>query len=242
MNPNTLLSHVKILFLPLNCCTMKESTDRFVNEMKAWHGRTLGQKTVDALRKNRFDAGFFDTAAEAAGVVMQFIREGETVAFGGSQTVKQLGLPELIHESGAVILDHNAEGLDPDSKMDIMRRQQVCDVFICSSNAISLDGQLFNIDGNGNRLSAMIFGPKKVIVIAGVNKIVRDEEHAWERIKTVAAPINLKRLERPNPCTKDGICADCSLPTRGCNAYLALRKKPSLTDFSVFIINENLGF
>jgi hypothetical protein len=221
---------------------MKESASSFVSEMNAWHGRTIGIKTIEALKRNRFDAGYFETGVEAADVVMNFIQPGATVAFGGSQTIKQLGLPERIHEAGAIILDHNAEGLDPEEKMEIMRRQQVCDVFICSSNAISLDGQLFNVDGNGNRLSAMIFGPKKVIVLAGVNKICINEEQAWERIRSIAAPVNLKRLNRPNPCTKEGICADCNLPTRGCNAYLALRKKPTLTDFSVFIINEMLGF
>jgi len=98
------------------------------------------------------------------------------------------------------------------------------------------------VDGNGNRLSAMIFGPRKVIVIAGINKICIDEQSAWDRIRTTAAPVNMKRLNRPNPCTKEGICMDCSLLTRGCNAYLVLRKKPSMTDLSVFIVNESLGF
>jgi hypothetical protein len=221
---------------------MIPESNQFVSEMLNWHGRTIGQKTVEALRRNHFDAGFFDSGSEGLEVIMQFIKAGDTVAFGGSQTLRQLGLVQKVKEAGAVILDHNAEGLNPDEKMEVMRRQQVCDVFLCSSNAISLEGELYNVDGNGNRLSAMIFGPRKVIIVAGTNKICPDETSAWLRIKTVAAPINLKRLNRPNPCTKQGICMDCSLPTRGCNAYLVLRKKPSLSDISVFIINENLGF
>lgn len=221
---------------------MHNPTDTFVNEMNTWHGNTLGNKTVEALRKNRFDASFFETRNETANAVMQMISPGMEVAFGGSQTAKQLNLQQLVTDKGATILDHNAAGLSEDQKLEVMRKQQICDVFICSSNAISLQGELFNIDGNGNRVAAMAFGPKKVIVIVGVNKLVADEEAAWQRIRTIAAPINFKRLNRPNPCTKQGICMNCNLPTRGCNIYVATRRKPPLTDFSVFIVNDSLGF
>lgn len=217
-------------------------TDTFVNEMNNWHGQTLGNKTVDALRKNRFDATFFETRGETANAVMQMIKPGMEVAFGGSQSAKQLNLQQLVSDKGANILDHNAAGLSDEQKLEVMRRQQVCDVFICSSNAISLQGELFNIDGHGNRVAAMAFGPRRVIVIAGVNKLVADEEAAWQRIRTIAAPINFKRLNRPNPCTKQGICMDCNLPTRGCNIYVATRRKPPMMDFSVFIVNDSLGF
>lgn len=217
-------------------------TDTFVTEMESWHGRTLGLKTVEALRRNRFEAQFFETREETAKAVLEMILPGMQVAFGGSQTAKQLNLQQLVTEKGVIILDHNAAGLSDEQKMEVMRQQQICDVFICSSNAISLQGELFNIDGHGNRVAAMSFGPRRVIVVAGVNKLVADEEAAWERLRTVAAPINFKRLNRPNPCVKSGVCMDCNLPTRGCNIYVATRRRPSLTDFSVFIVNESLGF
>ncbi len=217
-------------------------TDTFVTEMNAWHGRTLGLKTVEALHKNRFEADFFETREEAAKAVLEMISAGMQVAFGGSQTAKQLNLQKLVTDCGATILDHNATGLSDREKIEVMRRQQVCDVFICSSNAISLQGELFNIDGHGNRVAAMSFGPRRVIVVAGVNKLVADEEAAWERIRTIAAPINFKRLNRPNPCAKHGVCMNCNLPTRGCNIYVATRRRPSLNDFSVFIVNDSLGF
>jgi hypothetical protein len=217
-------------------------TDTFVSEMNTWHGRTLGLKTVEALRKNRFEADFFETREETAKAVIKLISPGMQVAFGGSQTAKQLNLQKLVAAKGATILDHNAAGLTDQEKMEVMRQQQICDVFICSSNAISLQGELFNIDGHGNRVAAMSFGPRRVIVIAGVNKLVPDEEAAWQRIRTIAAPINFQRLNRPNPCVKSGICMNCNLPTRGCNIYVATRRRPSLTDFSVFIVNETLGF
>jgi hypothetical protein len=217
-------------------------TDTFVNEMNTWHGQTLGMKAVEALRKNRFDADFFETREEAANAVIKLISSGMEVAFGGSQTAKQLYLQQKVSELGSTILDHNASGLTDEQKMDVMRRQQICDVFICSSNAVSLHGELFNIDGHGNRVAAMSFGPRRVIVIAGVNKLVADEEAAWQRIRTIAAPINFKRLNRPNPCAKYGVCMNCNLPTRGCNIYVATRRKPPMMDFSVFIVNESLGF
>ena len=218
------------------------STDIFVNEMNTWHGQTIGNKTVEALHKNRFDASFFETRDETVKAVIEMVSKGMKVAFGGSQTAKQLNLQKLVSEKGAVILDHNAAGLTSNQKMEVMRQQQICDVFICSSNAISLQGELFNIDGHGNRVAAMSFGPRKVIVIAGTNKIVADEEAAWQRIRTIAAPINFKRLNRPNPCAKYGVCMNCNLTSRGCNIYVATRRKPPMMDFHVFIVNEPLGF
>ncbi len=221
---------------------MSVNPEQFIHDLKIRQGRMLGAKVVESLKKNHFDATFFESGSEAVNSVMDFIKPGYTVAFGGSQTIKQLGLDEKIRAAGGIILDHNAPELSGEEKMEVMRKQQVCDVFICSSNAVSLQGELVNVDGNGNRISAMIFGPGKVIVLAGVNKICSDEQACWERIRTVAAPLNFLRLNRPNPCTREGLCMDCQLPTRGCNAYLVLRKKPSLTDFSVYIINETLGF
>lgn len=221
---------------------MSLDPEQFIRDLKIKQGRLLGVKVVESLRKNHFDASFYESGSEAVDFVLDFIKPGYTVAFGGSQTIKQLGIAEKIKVAGGVILDHNAPELSQDEKIEVMRKQQVCDVFICSSNAVSLQGELVNVDGNGNRISAMIFGPRKVIVLAGVNKICSDEQACWDRIRKVAAPLNFLRLNRPNPCTREGICMDCQLATRGCNAYLVLRKKPSLTDFSVCIINETLGF
>lgn len=222
--------------------TIKNPTDEFVDGMFLWHGSIIGNKTVAALRKNNFQADFFESRHELISKVQEMIKPSMTVAFGGSQTVKQLDIPKLVVKLGGVILDHNAPGLTDAEKLEVMRQQQVCDLFICSSNAISLQGELFNIDGYGNRVAAMAFGPRKVLVLAGVNKICADEEASWQRLKTVASPINFKRLNRPNPCTVHGTCMNCNLPTRGCNIYVATRKKSPMVDMSVLLLNENLGF
>lgn len=219
-----------------------DETNDFVERMQAWHAQTIGEQTVKALRRNNFDAHYVKDQHELYAYLKPLIQPGTKVAFGGSQTLKQLGIPELVTGAGGVILDHNAPGLTPDEKMKVMRQQQVCDVFMSSSNAISMEGFFYNVDGNGNRVSAMVFGPGKVIVIAGVNKICSDEAAAWERIRSIAAPVNMKRLNRDTPCTVHGTCQECRVPDRGCNAYLELKRKPSLTDFSVFIVGQKLGF
>ena len=221
---------------------MSENDNQFVSSLHAWHGKVLGLKTAGSLQKNDFDAHFIESEDDLHKRLVEIIKPGDNVAFGGSLTVKQLGIQELVKEIPASIRDHNAPGLSGDEKLEIMRRQQVCDVFICSANAITEDGHIFNVDGNGNRVSAMVFGPRKVVVIAGVNKICHDEDTAWERIKSIAAPVNMKRLNRDTPCTVSGRCMECNSAARGCKAYLVLKKRPSLTDFSVFIINKSLGF
>ena len=218
------------------------STDKFIDEQQTWHNRTLGNKVVEALRRNHFDASFFENRQDAANAVVSQIRKRDKVAFGGSQTARQLNLQQLVVKAGGIILDHNAPGLTEEQRMEVMRQQQLCDVFICSTNAVTLQGELFNLDGNGNRVAAMAFGPRKVIIVAGINKICLDENAAWQRIQTIAAPVNMKRLGRPNPCTKTGICMNCNLPTRGCNIYVATRRKSPLVDIQVFMINEDLGF
>jgi hypothetical protein len=211
-------------------------------DVHQWQAETLGNRAVKALKRNYFDAAYFETELEVKTAVLKFIKPGSTIGFGGSQTTRLLELNDAIVNAGGKILNHNAPGLSSEERLEIMRQQQVCDIFISSSNAITLDGYICNLDGHGNRVAAMIFGPRKVIVIAGTNKICKDETAAWVRIKAIAAPLNMKRLNRPNPCTKTGECMDCNLPTRGCNAYVTLRRKPSLTDFSVFILGKNLGY
>jgi hypothetical protein len=211
-------------------------------DVNQWQAETLGNRAVEALKRNYFDATYFESEPEVVAAVLKFIKPGTTVGFGGSQTTRLLGLNEAITKAGGVILNHNAPELSSEERIEVMRQQQICDVFISSSNAITLDGFICNLDGHGNRVSAMIFGPRKVVVIAGTNKICKNEAAAWDRIKAVAAPLNMKRLNRPNPCTKTGECMDCNIPTRGCNAYVTLRRKPSLTDFSVFIIGKSLGY
>lgn len=201
----------------------------------------IAYKTIESLRKNSFTANYFETAKEAEVHINAQIHQGMKVAFGGSATSRALNIRPYVLEVGAHLIDHATPGLTDEQKLEVLRSELTSDLFISSSNAITSSGHLVNVDGNGNRVAAMIFGPKKVIVIAGINKIVHSEEEAFRRIEHVAAPLNMKRLERKTPCVEDLTCHECSSPERGCRAYTIIRKRPALTPFEVIIIGEMLG-
>lgn len=213
-----------------------------MTENHKWHNRALGLKVVSKLIKHGFEARYFDSKEEAKAEITAQFRTGMRIAFGGSLTTRRLELRESARERGAMIIDHGQPGLSEEERLDIMRQELQSDLFISSTNAITLDGSIINADGYGNRVAAMIFGPRKVIIVAGINKITHSEESAFDRIKNTAAPMNMKRLNRDTPCSEDGICHDCNQPQRGCRAYTILRRRPAFTPTQVIIIGENLGF
>ena len=213
-----------------------------MKEFKQWHIDTLGAKAVEALTKNNFAATYVKTREEAVKQIVALIPRDATVGVGGSWTIQEIGLDTTLAARGNTMLNHNVPGLTPEETVAIRHKQLACDVFITSTNALTLDGEMVNVDAVGNRVAAMIFGPKKVVIIAGINKIVRDIVDAQNRIELYAAPINNKRLNRPNPCVKTGECMDCQGPTRICNVTTILHKKPALTDIHIFIVGEELGF
>jgi L-lactate utilization protein LutB len=213
-----------------------------MNPVEAWRFETIGKEACEALKKAGFDAHYVATGAEAAERVAALVKPGMKIGFGGSMTVKAIGLPDRIKSLGGVVLDHNAPGLDSSKKMEIMRAQLTCDLFVSGSNAVTLEGDIVNVDGNGNRVAALTFGPRKTIVVVGANKVTRDLDEALARIETVASPMNNKRLDKPNPCVKTGTCEDCKGEGRICRVYQILRRKPFLSDFTVIVVGESLGF
>lgn len=202
----------------------------------------LGNRVVEAFKKNDFDALYVKSSKEAAEYILKHVKSGDKVGFGGSATINSLGVKDKIKEMGAVMLDHGAPGLSPEEKLNIRRAQLTSDLFLCSSNAATINGELVNVDGVGNRVAAMMFGPKKVIVVIGVNKICKDLDGAFDRIEMEAAPKNNFRFETGNACTKVGSCVDCKNPKRLCRAYSILKRKPSQTDLTIVVVGENLGF
>jgi hypothetical protein len=214
------------------------------HEVTKWHNHSIGDMTADALRANDFNAVYFDGRQEAVDYMLGFVSDGMSIGLGGSMTLDELGIADLIKNKGA----HLAFELTPEAYADFdtlgrdLKKTLLTDVYFTSSNAVTLDGALVNIDGGGNRVAAMTYGPDKVIVAAGINKICKDEAAAWERIKMVAAPKNAKRLNMPLPCAQTGICMNCKLPSRICRLYSIIRYKPFFTDITVVIIGEPLGF
>ena len=211
-----------------------------MNSMLKHHYELTGKKVVEALNKNRFKAEYADTKAEAVEAILKLINPQDTVGMGGSITLDELSIGKLLQELGNTIFNH--QGLPPAEACNVRRKQLTSDVFIASSNAVTLDGEIVNMDGSGNRVAALSFGPKRVIVIMGANKIVKDEADARRRIAMIAAPMNADRLNRKTPCVITGVCANCNSPERICSITSIMHKAPSTSDFHVIIVGEALGY
>jgi hypothetical protein len=211
-------------------------------EFQQWYSELQVERTIKALKKNNFEARFFPKASEALAELWKMIPEGASVGVGGSMTLIQLGFHEQAQKRPVKFLSPLAKGLSVEESNKIRRQIFTADFFIGSSNAITEDGKLFNIDAVGNRVGPMLFGPKKVLLICGANKIVKDMTEAYRRVQEWVAPMNVKRLGYKPPCGQTGQCADCSSPERICNIYVTLAKKPRMTDYMIFIVGEALGF
>ena len=213
-----------------------------MHEFKDWHNETLAAKVVNALNKNNFSASYVSTGKEAVEKILGLIGPEATVGVAGSWTVKQLGIVDLLEGRGNTLFNHNKPGLSPEESLAIRHKQLACDVLLTGTNAITLDGKLVNVDGAGNRVAAMIFGPKMTIVVAGMNKIAADVQNAEKRIQFHAAPINNKRLGYTNPCVRSGHCMDCQGPTRICNVTTIIHRRPFPSRIEIILIGEDLGF
>ena len=209
-----------------------------------WFLEDRGKRAVEALMKREFKALYVENQARAKDVILREIPPGASVGVGGSVTVRGLGILPDLKARGNKIIDHwESASLFSEENFQLRRAQQTCDVFITSTNAITLDGQLVNIDGGGNRVNAMGFGPRKAIVVAGVNKIVPDLESALRRIKEVTVPLNCKRINSSPPCILAGKCVDCRVPQRVCRITTIIEwKPPFFSDYLVVIVGENLGY
>jgi L-lactate utilization protein LutB len=206
-----------------------------------WFQEKQVERTIKALGKNNISASFAKDRKTAKEKISSMIPDGSTVGIGGSVTLNQLGLIDLLKARGLTIFNPFEKPPAGRENVDMRKGALISDVFLTGTNAVTEDGQLFNIDATGNRAAAMFFGPKKVIVIAGANKIVKNLEEARAKVQEKTAPINSKRLKRKTPCVQTGKCEDCDSPERICNIEVVIRKKPRLTDFEVVLIGEPLG-
>ena len=207
-----------------------------------WLWEKQGEKCVEALKDHGFDAHFVQTVQEARDLILSMVSGYETFGFGGSHTTRSLGVKETLQAKGKILFDHWEGNLFGEENRKIRLAQGRSDCFICSANAISATGEIVSMDGVGNRTAAMTFGPKKVIIVAGMNKVRPDLGSALERIKEVAGPMRAKSLNLDTPCAKTGVCSDCNAPKRICEVTTILHRKPWMTDISVILINESLGY
>lgn len=210
-------------------------------EINKWYDCMLIERAQKALEKNGFKVRCFDTKEQATAALLSEIPADKSIGMGGSATLMSMGLYDLFKARGNTLFSHT-HATSPEESMKFRKAQLSADIFMCSTNALTLDGQLVNIDGIGNRVAAMCFGPDKVYVICGINKIVENEQAARKRIGDVATPMNAQRLKKAVPCATTGYCHDCSSPERMCRIVSIIPRKPMATDLEIIIIAEKLGY
>lgn len=207
--------------------------------------KALGLKSLQnaaaALRRNGFAAEVFPDGAAAAAALLAMAGAGKKVGIGGSMTVAALGLPEKLAAAGNEVITHRP-GMQPEERRRVWLAALASDIYLASPQAVTADGKLVLVDGNGNRCAAVTWGPRRIVLLAGVNKLARDQQEGLWRARNIAAIANNLRLGKENPCVKTGRCEDCASPARICNVVTLLWKKPPVSDIAVLLINEELGY
>lgn len=207
-----------------------------------WHKEQRLEQAAKALGKHGFSALWVPTREEARDKVLELVPAGARVGIGGSITIRQLGVLEALEERGNPIVHHWQPGLTREADLAIRREELTAEVFLASSNAVTLTGELVNIDGIGNRTGAQSFGPGKIILVAGINKLARDVTEGLWRTRNVAAPMNARRTGAKTPCAVTGHCSDCDSPDRICRVVTILERQPSRSDITVILVGEELGY
>ncbi len=210
------------------------------------------EKTIKALEKNNMQVYFVADAAEAKAKVLSLIPEGATVANGGSMTLVDTGILDAVKSGSYRYLDRNMQGLSEKEKSMRLGEIMTCDYFLSSSNAITENGELYNVDGTSNRVNALLYGPKNVIIVAGVNKIVPDLASAVRRVKEIAAPTNCRRLNCNTYCFHKGHCVSldrggdmadgCDSDSRICCNYTVMASQRLHDRVKIVLVNEKLGY
>jgi len=198
------------------------------------------EKVLKNLEKRKINARYFETKDDVKSAILEEIKSDMTVGIGGSMSVKEMSLYEDLIKAGNTVYWHWQ--VEPSQMSDVRKKAHTSDIYLTGTNALTEGGEIINIDGVGNRVASMFYGPKKVIVICGVNKICADLISGIDRIKTEACYKNATRLNRKTPCAATGECNDCQSPDRMCNITTIISGKPEEVDLNVYIVGEELGF
>ncbi len=209
------------------------------------------KKTMANLEKNNMKPYFVETKEEVVPLIKTLIADGESVSHGGSETLKEIGAIELLKSGNYDYIDRS--GLEGEELRQSYIRAFGCDTYLTSVNAVTENGELYNVDGNSNRVACIVYGPRQVIAVVGINKITADINEAVTRVKTTAAPPNTKRLDCKTPCAATGqcislnkenplICDGCESPQRICCNYVISAKQRHKDRIKVIIVNESLGY
>lgn len=202
--------------------------------------KTRGELLVKNLRSRHFDAWYCKNKEEALAKALELIPDGASVAWGGVLSAQQIGLIDALRSDRYHAIDRDRANT-PEQRLQAMKDAMFADVFLTGANGLSLDGQMVNIDGTGNRVAATIYGPKEVIVIAGMNKVCDTLQQAVERARQVAAPLNMQRFMKDTPCARTGKCGDCKAEGCICNQIVITRHCRPAGRIRFILVGEDLG-
>lgn len=212
-----------------------------MNGLKKWQYQCIARNMVEILKAKQYDAHYAEDAGAARKIVLDMIPENSVIGLGGSVTLKEMGIPEIFRQRPYKLIDrYNQPSWE--AELQAYRDAQHSDYFVCGTNAITEKGELVNMDSSGNRVSSMIFGPQRVIIVAGANKVVGTLEDAMKRLKQIA-PLNCRRLGHKTPCAVTGKCEDCNIQARMCNYTTIIHHGMKFQGrISVVLIAEDIGF
>lgn len=212
-----------------------DSSLNWVNEQKI-------KRTIESLNNNNMNGYLVNSKEELYSKIEQLVPEGSVVSCGGSMSLFEYGVIDHLRNGRYKFLDRYKEGLTPEQVTKIFKESFLADAYFASSNAVTEDGKLYNVDGNGNRVAAMLYGPDKVILLVGVNKIVKDIDEAIKRNREISAPANAKRLNKKTPCAKIGYCMDCKSNEKVCREFTVIASQIRKDRIHVIFMNENIGY
>ena len=213
-----------------------------MNENIKWVNEKKIEKTINNLKKNNINGYYVKDNDELINLIKDIAKEGEVVSVGGSMSLFESKVIELLRSGRYEFLDRYKENLTQEDIKEIYRKSFFADTYFASANAITEDGKIFNVDGNGNRVAAILYGPDKVVLIVGVNKIVKNIEQAVSRNRAISGPANAKRLNLSTPCVKTGQCMECNIEDRICCEYTVIKRQRNPKRMHVIFINDTLGF
>ncbi|MDY2699015.1 MAG: lactate utilization protein [Lachnospiraceae bacterium] len=203
--------------------------------------RTAVEGIIKKLKLRNMEGYFFEDSASCVKAITDLMEEGSTISWGGSESIKECGLMEAIKSGNYTLIDRTT-AKTPEESRELYVKAVLSDYYLMSTNAITYDGELINIDGNGNRVACLIHGPKTIIMVVGMNKLVSDAQSGCARVRNVAASANAQRLNRNTPCFQNGRCGDCLSEDCMCNHIVVTRRSGVPGRIKIFFVAEELGY
>lgn len=203
--------------------------------------QSAAENIIKNLKKRNMEGFFFEDSASCVKAILDMMEKGSVIGWGGSQSVAECGLMDAIQGEKYTLIDRMT-AKTPEESRNLFAKTVMADYYLMSTNAITMDGELINIDGNGNRIACLIHGPRHVILVVGMNKLVSNVEDGYRRVRDIATPANTKRLNKNTPCFHTGRCGDCLSPDCICNQIVITRRSGHTGRIKIFFVAEELGY